>query len=100
MAIREIPLSPENQKFSISLAGHNYQMSVSWRASFWSLDIMDSGGSDLIRGIPLITGADLLAQYTHLGLGFALCVGCDNPANENPTETDLGINSHLYAVTE
>ncbi|WP_423787790.1 phage baseplate plug family protein, partial [Klebsiella pneumoniae] len=58
MAIREIPLSPENQKFSISLSGQNYQMSVSWRASFWSLDIIDSGGSDLIRGIPLITGAD------------------------------------------
>lgn len=39
---------------------------------------MDSGGADLIKGIPLITGADLLAQYAYLGLGFALCVGCDN----------------------
>jgi len=100
MAIREIPLSPENQQFFISLAGTDYQMSVSWRASFWCLDIMESTGADLIKGIPLITGADLLAQYAYLGLGFALCVGCDNPANENPTETDLGISSHLYAVTE
>lgn len=100
MAISEIPLSPENQQFSISLAGQSLQMAVTWRAVFWCLDIMDSSGAALIKGIPLITGADLLAQYRHLGLGFSLYVGCDNPANENPTEYDLGINSHLYVVTE
>lgn len=100
MAISEIPLSPENQQFSISLAGQSFQMSVTWRAVFWCLDIMDSGGNDLIKGIPLITGADLMAQYAYLNLGFSLYVGCDDPANENPTEADLGINSHLYAVTE
>ncbi|HIG3339248.1 TPA: phage baseplate plug family protein, partial [Klebsiella pneumoniae] len=33
-------------------------------------------------------------------LGFSLYVDCDDPANDNPTETDLGIKSHLYAVTE
>ncbi|QPF11482.1 hypothetical protein IMO34_15330 [Raoultella terrigena] len=75
-------------------------MAVTWRAAFWCLDIMDSSGGDLIKGVPLITGADLLAQYDYLGLGFSLYVDCDNPANENPTETDLGIYSHLYAVTE
>lgn len=100
MSVSEIPLSPENQAFSISLAGKSFQMAVTWRAAFWCLDIMDSSGADLIKGVPLITGADLLAQYDHLGLGFSLYVGCDNPANENPTETDLGIYSHLYAVTE
>ena len=100
MSVSEIPLSPENQSFSISLAGQSFQIAVTWRAAFWCLDIMDSSGGDLIKGVPLITGADLLAQYDYLGLGFSLYVGCDNPANENPTETDLGINSHLYAVTE
>lgn len=100
MSVSEIPLSPENQSFSISLAGQSFQMAVTWRAAFWCLDIMDSSGGDLIKGVPLITGADLLAQYDYLGLGFSLYVGSDNPANENPTETDLGINSHLYAVTE
>ena len=100
MAISEIPLSPENQQFSITLAGTSYRMSVTWRAAFWCLDIMDSSGADLIKGIPLITGPDLLAQYAYLNPGFSLYVGCDDPANENPTATDLGINSHLYAVTE
>ncbi|MDS1416151.1 phage baseplate plug protein, partial [Klebsiella pneumoniae] len=56
--------------------------------------------ADLIKGIPLITGANLLAQYRYLGLGFSLYVNCDDPANDNPTQTDLGIKSHLYAVTE
>lgn len=100
MAVSEIPLSPENQAFSISLAGQSFQMAITWRAVFWCLDIMDSTGSDLIKGIPLITGADLLAQYKHLGLGFSLYVDCDNPANENPNESDIGINSHLYALME
>ncbi|HHS9738671.1 TPA: phage baseplate plug family protein [Raoultella ornithinolytica] len=100
MAVSEIPLSPDNQQFAIALAGRSFQMAVTWRAAFWCLDIMDSSGADLIKGVPLITGADLLAQYHYMGLGFSLYVVCDNPANENPTENDLGINSHLYAVTE
>ncbi|HGV5140215.1 TPA: hypothetical protein ACNHEP_002704 [Klebsiella pneumoniae] len=75
-------------------------MTVTWRAAFWCLDIMDSSGADLIKGIPLITGTDLLAQYRYLELGFSLYVGCDNQSSENPIEADLGIYSHLYAVTE
>ncbi|HDS4945079.1 TPA: hypothetical protein QHY57_005346, partial [Klebsiella pneumoniae subsp. ozaenae] len=55
-------------------------MAVTWRAAFWCLDIMDSTGADLIKGIPLITGANLLAQYRYLGLGFSLYVNCDDPA--------------------
>lgn len=100
MTVSEIPLSPDNQKFAITLAGQNFQMSITWRAAFWCLDIMDSSGADLIKGVPLITGADLLAQYDYIGLGFSLYVGCDNPTNENPTQADLGISSHLYVVTE
>lgn len=100
MAVSEIPLTPENQQFSVTLAGKTFQMSIMWRDAFWYLDIMDSGGNALIMGIPLITGADLLAQYNYLNLGFSLYVGCEDQANDNPTEADLGINSHLYAVTE
>lgn len=100
MAVSEIPLTPENQQFSVTLTGNTFQMSVTWRGAFWYLDIMDSRGTALILGIPLITGADLLAQYHYLGLGFSLYVGCDDQVNDTPTEADLGINSHLYAVTE
>lgn len=100
MQISEIPLSPDNQRFTITLNGTTLQMSVTWRELFWCLDISDAAGTPLIMGLPLITGADLLAQYRHLRLGFSLYVSLDNPVNENPTKTDLGINSHLYAITE
>jgi hypothetical protein len=83
MAVSEIPLHLKTSD-SISLAGQSLQMAVTWRAAFWCLDIMDSSGADLIKGIPLITGADLLAQYRYLGLGFSLYVGCDNPATKTP----------------
>ena len=100
MAISEIPLSPENQQFSISLAGQSLQMAVTWRAVFWCLDVMDSSGADLIKGIPLITGADLLAQYAYLGLGFKLAVFCDDATQAYPTKTDLGTRSHLLVFSE
>ena len=100
MAISEIPLSPENQQFSISLAGQSLQMAVTWRAVFWCLDVMDSSGADLIKGIPLITGADLLAQYGYMGLGFKLVVVCDDSTQDYPTKTDLGGRSHLLVSTE
>lgn len=100
MAISEIPLSPENQKFSISLAGASFQMSITWRAEFWCLDLMDGSEAMIIAGIPLITGYDLLAQYGYLNLGFSLYIVCDIEGQENPTQFDLGVASHLYAVTE
>ena len=96
MSVSEIPLAPDSQSFNITLAGVDYQR----RGVCWFLDLMDSAGTLMIGGIPLITGADLLAQYHYLNLGFSLYVVCDDPASENPTQFDLGINSHLYAKTE
>ncbi|EJD3719794.1 hypothetical protein ABRO35_005221 [Salmonella enterica subsp. enterica serovar Lattenkamp] len=100
MAVTEIPLSPDNQTFTITLAGTEYQIRALWRGAFWVIDLMDSTGALIIGSIPLVTGADLLAQYGYLNLGFSLYVVCDDPRYEYPTETDLGIRSHLYAKTE
>lgn len=100
MKVSEIPLTPNNQTFAITLAETAYQMRILWRESFWNLDLMDSAGTLMIGGIPLLTGSDLLAQYAHLELKFSLDVVCDRDGSENPTKTDLGIRSHLYVVTE
>ncbi|MDM2919938.1 hypothetical protein LJU39_15945 [Citrobacter freundii] len=51
-------------------------------------------------GIPLVTGADLLAQYGYMGLGFKLVVVCDDSTQDYPTKTDLGGRSHLLVSTE
>ncbi|MBN3093479.1 hypothetical protein H4F39_07225 [Pectobacterium brasiliense] len=100
MNATEIPLTPNNQLFSITLAGAVYQIKIIWRETFWSLDLMDSAGVLMAGSIPLITGYDLLLQYTYLNLGFSLIVVCDVAGQENPTKTDLGTYSHLYVVTE
>ncbi|QCT20844.1 hypothetical protein FEM41_14910 [Jejubacter calystegiae] len=100
MSITEIPLTANNQTFSISLAGTDYRITVLWRGTFWCLDLVDAVGNTIIAGIPLVTGYDLLKQYEYLKLGFALYVVCDVAGQENPTSYDLGTLSHLLVVTE
>lgn len=100
MALSEIPLSPDGQSFNIALGGTNYQVRVTWRGLFWCMDLMTGSGTIIIAGMPMITGYDLLEQYRHLNLGFSLYVICDVEGQENPTQYDLGITSHLYAQIE
>ncbi|MFM0488023.1 phage baseplate plug family protein [Paraburkholderia graminis] len=97
----EIPLTPAPQTFFVSLVGTQYQFTLQWRDATgggWILDIGDASGKPIVSGIPLVTGVNLLHQYLHLGLGFELWVQTD-AADAPPTYTNLGITSHLYAVT-
>lgn len=70
MAVLEIPLSPENQRFSISVAGQSLQMTVTRRASFWCLDIMDSTGADLIKAFLLSPAPTCWRSIAISGLDF------------------------------
>lgn len=102
MATYEIPLSPEHQRFAITLAGVEYQLRVTYRDAVeagWILDINDSSGSPLVCGIPLITGADLLGQLQYLGIGGQLWVATDGDPDAVPTFDNLGTLSHLYFIT-
>lgn len=102
MATYEIPLSARPQTFGIALAGRNYTLTVQWRdvaEAGWVLDIADTDGAPLLRGIPLVTGADLLAQYEHMGFGGELIVQSDFDVDAIPTWENLGETSHLYFVT-
>ncbi|MFG1172166.1 phage baseplate plug protein [Erwiniaceae bacterium CAU 1747] len=100
MNMSEIPLTPDNQSFSITISEFTYKAAIAWRETCWFMDLMDNTGSLLIGSIPLVTGVNLLSQYQALGLGFSLIVLCDAEGQEYPTKTDLGIGSHLYVVTE
>lgn len=100
MAIQEIPLTADNQQFSIILAGTTWRISITWRDRYWILDLQNDRGVSVISGIPLVTGADLLAQYGYMGLGFKLVVVCDDSTQDYPTKTDLGGRSHLLVSTE
>lgn len=93
----EIPLTPTPQQFAIQLAGVQYQMTLIWRdAAGWVLDIANNDKTPLIQGVPLVAGADLLAQYRYLGIGGALFVVSDQNVLAPPTQDNLGIASHLY----
>lgn len=84
-----VPLTAEPQTFAITLAGHQYTLTLRWCTAAagggnpndgssaaeggWMLDIADTDNSAvLVAGIMLVTGADLLAPYPDLGIGGML----------------------------
>ena len=101
--IYEIPLQVGTpQSFSITLGGVQYRLTLQYRndpAAGWTLDIADSTGDPIISGIPLVTGADLLAQYAYLGFGGRLRVQTTSDPDAVPTFTNLGDDGLLYWVT-
>ena len=100
MPIVEIPLSADNQIFSIQLAGQSLRMRLLYRDSAgWVLDILNSNSQPLVNGIPLVTGVDLLAPYAWLGFSGGLWVVSDDEAQTCPGKTTLGNTSHLYFIT-
>lgn len=112
MAVKEIPLIPAPQRFGVSLNNVNYQFTVVWRdvassvlgdltamvGGGWVLDVADAAGNPIASGLPLVTGADLLAQlrYLDIGGGAALIVQTSHDLDAVPTYTNLGDTSHLY----
>lgn len=102
MAFFEIPLTPNAQKFFITLFGVTYQMQLVWRSADeggWFLDIADGSGNALVNGVPLVTGANLLAQYTDKGFNGKLFVTTDGDPTATPTFANLGVASHVYFET-
>lgn len=99
--VYEIPTQPQNQTFSISLNGVTYNLRLKWNApnASWVLDILDSQQDNILNGIPLITGADLLAQYAYLGIGGKLVVQSNYNPDEVPSYTTLGSTGNLYFLT-
>lgn len=108
----EIPLSGAPQRFNITLpnqTGGNvaYSLAFQYRDADisiaggcgWTIDIVDQLGNQLVCGIPLVTGADLLGQYAYLALGGHLGVSSDGDPDAVPTFDNLGTGSHVYWVT-
>ena len=53
----------------------------------------------MVCGIPLVTGADLLAQYAYLGFPGQLWIWTDGVRDAVPSYLGLGLSSHLFFVT-
>ncbi len=98
----EIPLQPAaHQQFNITLNNVEYRFTVRWcdPAQAWTLDIADSTGTtQLINGLQLLPGSDLLEQFAYLAIGGQLQVQTDNNPGAPPTFQNLGLTSHLYYI--
>jgi hypothetical protein len=97
-----IPMQPQPQQFTIVLSGVTYTFTLLYRNTplgGWTLDIGDASNNPILQGIPLVTGANLLGQYTYLGFVGGLFVQtADNP-DAVPTFQNLGTDGQLYYVT-
>ena len=89
------------QTFSIQLGGATYQLTFLYRNDTsglggWTVDIADAMGNPILQGVPLVTGADLLAQYPHLGFGGSLVVQTTSDPDAVPTFENLGDDGQVY----
>lgn len=96
----EVPLSPQAQAFTISIADVSYRFTVRWCAfaAAWLLDISDVNAEPMVQSLPLVCGTDLLEQYQHLEFGFQLFAQTDFASSTPPTFENLGVTGRLYAV--
>lgn len=98
----EIPTSSTPQQFSVTLNNVVYNLTLSFRdnpLAGWILDIADQNNVNLVCGIPLVTGANLLSQYAYFGINGTLIVSTDGDFFAVPTFENLGTLSHLWFGT-
>lgn len=99
--VYEIPTTNYPRRFNITLGSTEYRLTFTWQdapSAGWVMDIDDASGNHIVGSIPLVTGADLLAQYGYLGFGVKMSVQTDGDPLAAPTFDNLGSSAHLYMV--
>lgn len=99
----KIPLIPTPQLFSIQLSGIDYQVRLYYANVLdggWLIDIWDADSAPIVVGVPLVTGANLLEQYRHLGFVGRMWVQTASDPDAAPTFLNLGIDAQLWWVTD
>lgn len=101
ITIREIPLAPVPLVFQVNLVGRAYQFRTQYRDASdagWVLDINRLNPfEELVHGIPLVTGLDLLWQHQHHDFRFHLVMKSED-GRDMPLVDTLGFSDRLYAV--
>lgn len=100
----QIPLTNTPQVFTIRITGQDYLMTVRWNDApdaGWQMSLTNADTNvDLVVGIPLIVGADLLAGLEYLGLEGSFFVYTSGDQFAVPTLDDLGDTSNVYFLTD
>lgn len=98
----EIPLTPEAQTFTISLAAVTYQLTLTFcaAADVWLVSFAQEDGTPVLTSVPLVTGVDLLEPYGYLNFGGQLTCGTDGDASLPPTYDNLGVTARLFFTVE
>lgn len=101
--IYEIPLDKgQPQSILISLGGTQYRLTFRYIDNTdqggWIVDIYSAANAAIVRGIPLVTGADLLAQYAYLGFKGKLQVQTITNPSAPPTFDNLGDDGKVFWV--
>lgn len=99
----KIPLTPIPQIFSIQLSGVDYRVRlyyVNTDDAGWCMDILNADELPIVNGIPLVTGANLLEQYRHLGFTGRMWVQTASDPDAVPTFINLGIDAQVWWVTD
>ena len=105
MTVQTVPLAAGvAQTVAVTLPSGTYKLRLIYSNApdgngGWVLDIADANGNPLICGIPLVTGADLLAQYAYLGIGAIMFVATAGAPAAVPTYGDIGVASQLCFET-
>ncbi len=84
----------------ITLSNVTYKLGVKWNAfaAYWVLDFADQNDAPILRGIPLVTGIDLLGQHKHIIPAGMLVAQTDGDAFAVPTADNLGTKGHIFYV--
>lgn len=99
MSYYEIPLNNtafSQQTFKLTLDGNrNINILLKLRYfdlyDLWVADICDNAtGEELVVGMPLVPGCDLLGQYSYFNIGSAYMVAVEPTALQQPDSDTLG----------
>lgn len=91
-----MPALPQN--LTVTLGGTTYRLQLRWNppSNVWVMNVHDSADNPLVNGVPLVTGADLLAQFAYLGFTGALIITKDDGDPTPPDWDNLGTLGHVF----
>lgn len=91
----------------VSILGVTYTLIFNWNAvtQCWMVDFYnEAGDAEILVGVPLVTGCDLLEQFGYMPLAAtaiytAMSIGPGISPDTVPTFTNFGTDGHLYLTT-